>query len=155
MNSIIESADYLVEQSVLSFKRNLEQALQSCETEHQETILQVFNDRWKPFEGLETEFLQTSFIKKNFNYVTFEEILLGKTLSRKKVGHKRLLFQKEECFVYIPLLDSLKQLLGNKRIRSLILKPPTNAPDFITMIYAMVHYSKMMSTSNYIKKHWH
>ena len=33
------------------------------------------------------------------------------------------MIESTETFVYIPLLDSLRQLLGNSRIRDLILKP--------------------------------
>ena len=89
-----------------------------------EDVLDVFSNNNSPFEGLQTKSLQNAYFNQNFNFVEYKEIHLGNKLIKKKNGLKQYLVEKEETFVYIPLIKSLEQLLSNKRIRSLILRPP-------------------------------
>jgi len=98
-------------------------AVSACGINHKPLIAETFAKLDTPFDGLDTEKLQKAYIKNNFCYLPYQEIELGKTLMRKKVGGKRRLFEKSECFIYIPIIESLKQLLGNKRLKALILKP--------------------------------
>jgi hypothetical protein len=49
---------------------------------------------------------------------------LGQILSRKKQGANRVIYEKEENFIYIPVLESLKQMLSNERISSMVMKKP-------------------------------
>ena len=44
---------------------------------------------------------------------------------QKKEEPIRVVAEKEENFMYIPILESIQHLLGNKRIASMILKTPT------------------------------
>ena len=68
----------------------------------------------------------TSYFKKNFDYVKFTKVSLSKVLRRKKQRpSSRTVVETEEGFIYIPILDSIQQLLGNRRITSMILKTPT------------------------------
>lgn len=84
-----------------------------------------------PFAGLDTNFKQLSYIKKNFNYVGYSEEVLGEKLERVRRKNKRVLVNKDEKFIYIPLLDSLAQLFSNKKIAKLILKKPKYCGDGI------------------------
>lgn len=77
------------------------------------------------FAEIDTDPLHTTYVKENFNFVEHREILLGKKLTRKKKGPKRVISEKDECFTYIPLLESLQQLLSNERISTIILREPT------------------------------
>ena len=54
----------------------------------------------------------------------YKELLLGTRLVRKKKGCKRVISEKNESFIYIPIIESLKQLLSNKRIATIILRKP-------------------------------
>ena len=49
---------------------------------------------------------------------------LGKKLIRKLKGGKRVFTEKSERFVYIPILESLKQILTNNRMSTMILRKP-------------------------------
>ena len=51
-------------------------------------------------------------------------MVLGRKISRKLSKQKRSLVEKDECFFYIPLIESLSQLLSNKRIAKLIIRKP-------------------------------
>ena len=57
--------------------------------------------------------------------VEFTEDPLDKVLCRKKQGPSRIVVEKEESFIYIPILESIQQHLRNKRIASMIFKTPT------------------------------
>ena len=96
-----------------------------CNTiDHQNSITDIFDHRPDIFNGIETEALQVAYFKTHFNFVEHRSVLLGNKIKivRNKKSNKLKISEKEQCLVYIPLLDSLKQLLGNKRIRSVILK---------------------------------
>ena len=77
-----------------------------------------------PFASMRTNYLQTSYIKRNFNYVGLKDVVLGKKISRKFWKNKCSLVEKDENFVYIPLIESLCQFLSNKRIAKLIIRKP-------------------------------
>ena len=88
-------------------------------------IEQTFKEIASPFEGINTEPLLNTFVKEKFNYVDYEVKLLGKTLKRKKINNKIALCEVNEEFIYIPVLDSLQQLLSNERISKMIFRPKT------------------------------
>ena len=67
------------------------------------------------FEAINTEPLLTAFVKEKFNYVYYEGNLLGKRFTRKKYNQKLELGETNKDFIYIPILDSLQQLLFNDR----------------------------------------
>lgn len=119
----MESTEFLINEVLRDVKKNLEQKLQTCENDHTEVLSDVLDQSNKVFDGLKSEFLQQAFIKQSFDYVPYREELLGKTIVSRKKKNKVVLSEETETFIYIPILDSLKQLLGNNRIRDLILRP--------------------------------
>jgi len=84
---------------------------------------EIFGDGNNIFDGLSTEAQQKSFIKSNFSHVKPIEIVLGSVLIRKRKKNQRILSQKNETMMYIPILETLEQMLANKRIASIISKP--------------------------------
>ena len=89
-----------------------------------ETIAETFSKIPEPFSSLRTNYLQTTFIKKNLNFVEIREVVLGKKICVKKWKNKRSLVEKDETFIYIPILKSLQQFLSNKRVAKLVIKKP-------------------------------
>ena len=71
------------------------------------------------------EFCKSSYVKSNFDFVSYTECFLGKKLIRKRKEYGQIISEKDECFVYIPILDSLRKMLNNKRIASQSLKEPS------------------------------
>ena len=80
--------------------------------EHKNEIAEIFRDIADPFSAIGTEYLLTSYVKENFDYIEFTEVPLCKVLCRKKHGPSRIVVEKEESFIYIPILESIQQLLG-------------------------------------------
>ena len=122
-------------QTVLSSTANeLVNALADCgvvKNNVTKVIMETMNDAQNPFAGLDTNFKQLSYIKKNFNYAGYSEEVLGEKLERVRRKNKRVLISKDEKFIYIPLLDSLAQLLSHKKIAKLILRMPKYCGDGI------------------------
>ncbi|XP_028415149.1 uncharacterized protein LOC114538196 [Dendronephthya gigantea] len=126
LDNIIDCTSNIVNSALNVAKRNIISALESGDYDGdiRKTVTKSFEDFPQPFSSMRTSYLQTSYIKKNFNYVEIKEVLLGKKLSRKVWKNKRSLVEKDETFVYIPLIESLCQLLSNKRIAKLVIKKP-------------------------------
>ena len=110
-------------------KHKVDNVLSNCDTSHGNEIENIFDGSRDVFNGLHTENLQKSFFKTNFDYVSFREVTVGTIMVKKKKGSKMLVVEKEEKFIYAPLLDSLKQFFSNRRIRNLILKPTRENQD--------------------------
>ena len=122
MESVMDCTRTLITQVVGSVKTKVLDAIDCPEKKGQ--VSDLFNTVPDPFDGIETDALQSKYIKQNFNYVEPKQITLGKILTRKTKKGKMQIYEKEETFVYIPILESLKQMLSNKRISSLVLKKP-------------------------------
>ena len=120
MESIIDSTRTLIKQVVDSVKTDVLDIIDSNEDKKQ--VNEVFESVKDPFVGIETDALQSSYIKQNFNYVEPKQVILGKKLLRKKSN--RVIYEKDEKFVYIPILESLKQILTNSRISKMVLRKP-------------------------------
>jgi hypothetical protein len=121
LDNIIDSTSNIVSSALDLTRRSLIGAWGSGEHggDFLETVTKSFDNMLDPFASMRTNYLQTSYIKRNFNYVGIKEVVLGKKISRKFWKNKRSL---DENFVYIPLIESLGQLLSNKRIAKLIRK---------------------------------
>ena len=106
---------------------------------------EVFDDCRHPFENLQTAYLQAQYIKKQLSYVVCInyffyninhlyayfliyfifcnvqepiEIKLGsRWVTDKKVKNSGNLIQKDDKFVYVPILQTLQQLINNDSIR--------------------------------------
>ncbi|XP_066934860.1 uncharacterized protein [Clytia hemisphaerica] len=119
VDSIVDGTNLLMEQILISKKREIEKVLEQCTSNCKDEIAKILENTTSPFEGLETRNLQNTYAKENFNHVDYNVIALGRKLITRKKGHKRVLDEKEESFIYIPLLESLRQIFSNKRIRAL------------------------------------
>ena len=133
LNDIIESTSTIINSALEMAKKNVIRAWESHEPgqDFAQTITDTFDEIESPFSSLSTNYLQASYIKKNLNYVEPKEIVLGKKISRKNSKNKRLLVEKEETFQYIPLIESLCQLLSNKKIAKVIVRKPNQCDEDI------------------------
>ena len=96
-----------------------------------QVISETLSNVQSPFSGLDTNFKQVSYIKKNFNYVNYREEVLGQQIKRVQKKNKRILVEKEESFIYIPIIESLKQFLSDKTIAKLIFRKPNTCDNEI------------------------
>ncbi|XP_028416857.1 uncharacterized protein LOC114541068 [Dendronephthya gigantea] len=133
LDNIIESTSTIMNSALELVKKNIIQAWESHEPGHDfaQTITDLFGKIPSPFSSLGTNYLQASYIKKHLNYVDTKEIVLGKKISRKNSKNKRLLIEKEETFQYIPLIESLCQLLSNKKIAKVVIRKPNQCAEDI------------------------
>ncbi|XP_028417997.1 uncharacterized protein LOC114542721 [Dendronephthya gigantea] len=127
MESIMDSTRTLVKQVVDSVKAE---------------VLNVLDSK--------TEALQSKYIKQNFSYVEPKEVTLGKKFVWKINSGKRLISEKSEKFVYIPILESIKQILSNKRISTILLKKPKCCQDGV--LYD-VHDGLLYQSDHYFDEH--
>ena len=126
LDNIIDSTSNIFNSALDLARRTLIGSWESGEHggDFLETVTKSFDNMPDPFASMRTNYLQTSYIKRNFNYVGLKEVVLGKKISRKFWKNKCCLVEKDENFVYIPLIESLCQLLSNKRIAKLIIRKP-------------------------------
>jgi hypothetical protein len=122
MDDIKESTTCLVGQVLTYIKQKVITILEPCEKNHQPELLQALDNIPDPFSGIETEAQHAPYVKENFNYVAYKKICLGIRYVRKKKGAKRVISEQDESVIYIPILESLQQLLGNKNIAFIILR---------------------------------
>ena len=94
--------------------------LQNPDKDVMECVAEALAQRKDPFDGLGTRALQEQYIHNNFDVVEFKEIHLGTVLVRRKKGANKILTEKAQTFIYIPIIKSLEQLFSNKRIAELI-----------------------------------
>ena len=57
-----------------------------------------------------------SHVEKNMNFVVPCQYVLGKMIGFQNKGPKRLVCEQEDTMVYIPILDSLNQLLMQRSL---------------------------------------
>lgn len=127
MDNVIESTSILLQTVLDSATQKLTNAWANHNSEDcnfSKVITDTVRSIGSPFTGLDTNYRQVSYIKKNLNFVNYREEVLGSKIKRVRKKNKRVLVTKEECFIYIPFLDSLAQLFSNKRIAKLIFKKP-------------------------------
>ena len=114
----MDSTEFLVNHIKLAIRKKVE----DLESVDKEKFLKIIDKYPTIFQGIETETLHSRYVKETLNYVEYKEIPLGKKLYRRKKGTKFQIQEEDECFLYIPILKSIQQLLGNKRIKNLIFK---------------------------------
>ena len=125
-------------------KHNLTQ----CNVPHSAQLNQIFENIEDPFSSLSTQKLQHSYLRNNFEYVEPLEINLGTYIARKKKNNKIIITEKNDTFMYIPIIDSLKQWLGNKDISKCSIKPPTIVEDGV---YYDICDGSIYQTDQYFK----
>lgn len=108
-------------------KDHLKQKVTECLNLDEELIEQSINDVFAgfedPFSNLQTTSSQSSFIQKNMNYVQPVEYILGSHIGFKNKGAKRQMCETSDTMVYIPILESIEQLLSNPRIFDMVTSP--------------------------------
>ena len=94
-------------------------------------INEVFEHFEDPFENLGTSSLQRRYISSNMNYIAPIEYKLGQRIAYRNKGSKRQMCAKDETMIYIPILDSIEQLLFNQRILEMVMSYPQEHDDDI------------------------
>ena len=140
----------LVVQVLTYIKQQVIATLEPCEKNHQAELLQALDNIPDLFSGIETEALHAAYVKKSFKYVAYKKFCLGIRYVRKKKGAKRVISEQNESFIYIPILESLQQLLGNKKIASIILRRPKCCEKGV--LYDICDGS-IFQNDNYFKEH--
>eukprot|EP00111_Clytia_hemisphaerica_P023884 TCONS_00070351-protein len=124
MDKIIDNTSSLVNQYIDVVKQEITKKEQSNQPITLETISEIFEQVGNIFDGVSTEAQHKSFVKSNLPYVDPQKVELGTRLARKRKHSETTIYNKEETFMYVPLLDSLKQMLGNHKLAHLLLKKP-------------------------------
>lgn len=94
-----------------------------------ETTAQLQNEALATFDTFMDPFSTTAYgqnktIRELFNPVNPEEVVVSQKICWVKRGHSRVMALKNKSFYYIPLIQSLKQLLRNSRIFSMVSTVP-------------------------------
>lgn len=89
------------------------------------SVEQIFDNFEDPFINLKTSYMQSSVIQNNPNFVQPLQYVLGTRAAYKNKGPKRQLCEKDDTLIYIPILDSLQQLLSNSSIADIITSHPS------------------------------
>ncbi|XP_042071392.1 uncharacterized protein LOC121812673 [Haplochromis burtoni] len=95
----------------------------------QQEVLSTLDNFQDPFPICAASNLQDRVTQMHFNPVTPEEILISKYACRVKKGESRVLAIKNKSFYYIPLIESLKQLLSNSRLFDMLSAGPQSCPN--------------------------
>ena len=128
MNDIVAG----VQQYQSSLLDNLRQQMEGVLKKHsgsttgqlEKDTLDIFNNFLNPLANVATTFRQNSVIRTQFGCVDAEEILIARTICRKKCQGSKDFFIKDNVFHYVPLIKSLEQFLSNPRILTMIEKGP-------------------------------
>ncbi|XP_028409387.1 uncharacterized protein LOC114531989 isoform X2 [Dendronephthya gigantea] len=124
LNGIVESTSNLIEQ----VKEHLKQKVLNCvengaDKLTEESVEEIFNSFEDPFSKLKTTYLQSSFLESSVNFIKPIQYVLSTRITYKNKGSKRLICEQDDTMVYIPILDSLQQLLSNSKIADVITAP--------------------------------
>ena len=150
MESIMDSTRTLINQVVDSIKVKVLNAIDSNSNEQKTQVKDVFESATDPFAGIETEALQSRYAKENFGYVELKEVMLGKKLVWKLNSGKKLICEKSENFVYIPILESIKQFLTNECISTIVLREPKCCCEGV---FYDIHDGFLYQNDDYFEEH--
>lgn len=139
MDSMIQDVQSLFDIIVSNLNSEVQSCLQNSGVSQGivESVGSMFGNCQRVFAGLQTQQQQLSFFRRNFNFVVSLssteyfiatcntlyaqdpiKILLGTKKKPHGLGSKRRLVEKEEVFVYIPILQTLQALLNNEIVLS-------------------------------------
>ena len=121
MDSIIGNVRCLLHQNSEAIKQEILRKLNFQNEDDVSTVNSVFNDIQDCFAYIGTDSLQKRYIE---SHVKPLNIVFGKVLTKKRKVSKFVIVEKEESFIYIPILQSLEQLLSNSAIKNLLLRKP-------------------------------
>ena len=134
---VVEGCQTVLEQHLQIAKDNLLHQLADADPSAVPEMIKKAFDNVKLFEGLESEYLQKDYCREHFGVVlslnnlrrTFcnifvlffclyepQEIILGEYEDYVVRGSKRMLLTKTDKCVYVPLLETLQQLLCNDEV---------------------------------------
>lgn len=92
---------------------------------HMEKAIRYLHD---PFQNLCTGFRQKRFMHKNWSYVDATSMVLGQHEETKIRGNERRLVEVDDVYYHVPIIDSLKQFLGNTEIARMVLSEKVHGP---------------------------
>uniref|UniRef100_A0A7M5VG98 C2H2-type domain-containing protein n=1 Tax=Clytia hemisphaerica TaxID=252671 RepID=A0A7M5VG98_9CNID len=124
LESIMESTKYLSTISNHLLKEKIKGVLERHNFPHIQETENVFDENPGLFEGLETLPLQNRYIAEHYDLLSFKEIFLGNKMKYKKKGSKQVIAEDQDTFIYIPIIESLHQLLKDSMMRKELLREP-------------------------------
>ena len=77
-----------------------------------------------PLGHVETTYKRQQFLHTSVPYVEPREVVVGSKLVTVSKGNKRVVVDKPETFAYIPIIETIQQLLLNPTIGPILLKKP-------------------------------
>ena len=82
VDSIVESTKYFISSTLKEVQKRVKEVVSGCGVNHNPLINETFANLKLPFDGFDTEKLQISYMKSNFNYVSYREMELEKTVKK-------------------------------------------------------------------------
>ena len=123
IDNILHGSSVLIEQVKENLRKKVTDYIQDrCDQSVVASVGEIFDSSEDPFQNLGTARLQSSYIEKSYNYVRPIQYVLGRRLPFKDKGAKRQICEKEDTMVYIPIIDSIQQLLSNPKICDLVIR---------------------------------
>ena len=96
-------------------------------TQLQEDALATFDTFVDPFSP--TAYRQNRTISELFSPVSPEEVTVSRKICWVKQGSSKVMAIRNKCFYYVPLIESLKQLLSNSRIFTMLNSVPQKSTE--------------------------
>ena len=122
VNNIVDGTSTLIEQVKEHLKRKVLTCVNGKADElTAKSVEDIFDSFEDPFTNLKTSYLQSSFLESNPNFVHPIQYILSTRLSFKNKGPKRVLSEQHDTMVYVPILESIQQLLSNPKIAAMIM----------------------------------
>ncbi|KAG1681703.1 hypothetical protein GQR58_011697 [Nymphon striatum] len=117
----VNSSTQIARNSIGALKDGLKNSLHSAGIDFSRVpgLKELFDEStlsMNPFSGIDKESLQYRYYKEHLNLVEPQRILLGRYHTKARRGHKLVNIQKSNEAFYIPLVESLEQLLNDDSI---------------------------------------
>lgn len=114
-----------VQQYQAALLETLRDRLRGVFEEHPGTTTQLQNEALAMFDSFIDPFSTTAYgqnrtIRELFSPVNPEEVVVSQKICRVKQGRSRVMAIRNKSFFYVPLIESLKQLLSNFRIFTML-----------------------------------
>ena len=76
-------------------------------------IENIMQHRPNHFLELDNSYKRNKFLRNNYPFVEPKEIIVGTELGTRWKGNKKIIVEINETFAYVPLLDTIQQMLLN------------------------------------------
>ena len=146
----MESTKYLSNISNCLLKEKIKAVLERHNFGHIQEIESVFDENPELFEGLETLPLQNRYIAENYDMLPFREVFLGNKMKYKKKGHKQIITEAQDTFIYIPIIESIQQLLKDSKMRNELLREPQTCENGVLFDF---QDGELFQNDQYFKDH--